>query len=152
MNHTLLGFDYGRLRIGVAVGQTITGQARPLETLRCPNAGQPDWSGVERLLREWAPAALVVGRPCHADGSDSAITAAAERFARQLEGRFGLGVHLVDERLSSVEAEQRLAQSGGNNGGARRGGKSKSIRNSKEAVDMMAACVILETWLADTHP
>jgi len=145
MNHTLLGFDYGRQRIGVAVGQTITGQARPLETLRCPNAGQPDWPGVERLIREWMPAAVVVGRPGHADGSDSPVTAAADRFSRQLEGRFGLTVHRVDERLSSVEAERRLAAAGNRRGG-------KSIRAGKEAVDMMAACVILETWLADTHP
>lgn len=134
---TLLGFDYGRRRIGVAAGQTVTGNARPLETLRCPSEGSPDWPGIERLMHQWQPDAIVVGRPCHADGSANAVTRAAERFARQLEGRFGITVHMVDERLSSMEAEERLTASGG-----------KKARNPKEAVDMMAANIILETWLS----
>lgn len=141
MNLTLLGFDYGTRRIGVAVGQTITGTATPLETLRCPHPGQPDWTAVERLLRDWKPDAVVVGHPRNADDSDSAVTRAAERFARQLHGRFGVPAHLMDERLSSREAENRLKASGG-----------KKARQSREAVDMMAACVILETWLSDYCP
>lgn len=138
---TLLGFDYGRRRIGVAAGQTVTGNARPLETLRCPDDGRPDWGGVERLMQEWKPDAVVVGRPCHADGSENPVTRAAERFARQLRERFGVTVHMVDERLSSMEAEQRLKASGG-----------KKARHSKESVDMMAASIILETWLSGNHP
>ncbi|MEX0730459.1 MAG: Holliday junction resolvase RuvX [Aquisalimonadaceae bacterium] len=139
--NVVMGFDYGRRRVGVAVGQTVTGDARPLETLRCPDEGRPDWAGIERLLREWQPDMVVVGRPSHADGSDSPITVAAERFARQLQGRFGIAVQMVDERLSSVEAEARLAAAEG-----------KRARHAKEAVDMMAASIILETWLSDYHP
>ena len=138
---TLLGFDYGRRRIGVAVGETITGGARPLETLVCPSEGLPDWAGIERLLGEWQPDAVVVGRPEQADGSANAVTRGAERFARQLSGRYDLTVHLVDERLSSREAENRLAERG----------HRPPPRGGDKALDMMAACVILETWLADDH-
>lgn len=137
---TLLGFDYGRRRIGIAVGETITGAARPLTTLDCPAEGRPDWDRIERLISEWQPAAVVVGRPEHADGTSNAVTRGAERFARQLQGRFGLTVHLVDERLSSRAAEERLAETG------RRRNRG---RGPDPAIDMMAACIILETWLAD---
>lgn len=132
---TLLGFDYGRRRIGVAVGSTLTGSAQALETLDCPAEGLPDWAGIERLIGEWQPDGAVVGRPEHADGSASPVTRGAERFARQLHGRYGLPVHLVDERLSSREALQRSS-------GARR------PRKGAEALDRLAAAVILETWLA----
>ncbi len=138
-NATLLGFDYGRRRVGVAVGETITGSARALTTLACPAEGRPDWEGIGRLMTEWQPAAVVVGRPEQADGSANGVTQGAERFARQLHGRFGVPAHLVDERLSSREAAERL-------GGQRRG------RRSDPGLDGMAACVILETWLADHQP
>lgn len=141
MAATLLGFDYGRRRIGVAVGETVTGGARPLTTLDCPSDGQPDWPAIARLLGEWQPDAVVVGRPEHADGTANPVTHGAERFARQLQGRFRLSVHLVDERLSSRAAEERLAD--------QRPGRS---RGSKEAIDRIAACVILETWLAEHAP
>lgn len=136
---TLLGFDYGRRRIGIAVGESVTGGARPLTTLHCAADGKPDWTAVEAVIREWQPAEVVVGRPEHADGTANAVTLGAERFARQLEGRFGLTVHLVDERLSSREAEQRLAARG----------RRRSARGGGDTLDSMAACVILETWLAD---
>ena len=135
---TLLGFDYGRRRIGVAVGETVTGGARPLETLNCPADGKPDWQGIARLIREWRPDTVVVGRPEQADGTPNQVTASAERFARQIEGRFGLTVHLVDERLSSREAEARLSDRG-----------HHRSRGPDPAIDMMAACIILETWLAE---
>ncbi len=134
---TLLGFDFGVRRIGVAVGQTITASARPLTTLNCPQRGVPDWAALDRLLREWQPQALVVGRPTHADGSDNSTTVASDAFARALGDRYRLSVHRVDERLSSHEAETRLAQQG------------TRARQKKGAIDMMAACIILETWLAD---
>ncbi|SEO92916.1 Holliday junction resolvase RuvX [Aquisalimonas asiatica] len=140
---TLLGFDYGRRRIGVAVGETITGAARPLVTLDCPTEGRPDWERIEALIREWQPTAVVVGRPEHADGTGNAVTQGAERFARQLQGRFGLTVHLVDERLSSRAAEERLAETGK---------RRRHGRGPDPAVDSMAACIILETWLADQSP
>lgn len=134
-----LGFDFGLRRIGVAVGETVTGGARPLATLPARD-GQPDWRRLEALIDAWRPAGLVVGVPRHADGADAAVTAPAERFARRLHGRFGLPVHTVDEQLSSHAAEKILAGRG-------RGGHRPA--DGKEQVDRLAAAVILETWLAE---
>ncbi len=130
MPETLLGFDYGTRRIGVAVGQTLTGTARPLTTLPCRN-GKPDWETIGRLIREWQPSRLVVGLPLHMDGTEQPMTDQARRFGRQLEGRYNLPVEWMDERLSSEEAERTL-------GSAR----------DKAAVDAVAAAVILRDWLA----
>lgn len=126
---TLLGFDFGTRRIGVAVGQRITGTARALATLNARD-GQPDWAQVEQLVATWRPDALVVGLPLHLDGTRSDVTAAAERFARRLHGRFRLPVHLQDERLSSFAAEETLS-------GARKRGD----------LDAEAARIILQDWL-----
>ena len=131
-----LGFDFGRLRIGVAVGDAITGSARPLCVL--PTRQQrPDWDAIGRLIAEWRPDRLVVGVPCHADGTANAVTKAALRFSRQLQGRFHLPVATIDERLSSWEAGQRFVQTG-----ARR-------RAENAALDAQAAAVILESWFND---
>ncbi|MCP1675136.1 putative Holliday junction resolvase [Natronocella acetinitrilica] len=134
---TCLGFDYGTQRIGIAIGDTLTGTARPLRTLQCRNPGQVDWPSIAALIDEWRPDALVVGLPCNDDGSPGALAPRTQRFARQLHGRFGLPVHEVNEHLSSVEAEQRLAELG-----------QRRTRDDPGAIDMMAAAVILETWLA----
>lgn len=135
----LLGFDFGLRRIGVAVGETITGRARPLLILSAQD-GRPDWAQIESLLREWQPTALVVGVPRHADGAAGAVTAPAQRFARRLHGRFGLPVHTIDEQLSSHAATDALRTPG-----RRRGGGA-------QAIDAAAAAIILETWLAEpTH-
>ncbi len=136
MARLLLAFDYGRARIGVAVGQELLGQARPLTTLH-NRTGQPDWLAVDRLLREWRPNLLVVGAPRHADGSASDSTTAALGFASELEQRSGLRVILVDERLSSHEAEQRLRAAG------------IDPRRAKGEVDRVAAALILETWFSE---
>lgn len=135
---TVLGFDYGNTRIGVAVGQTITRTASPLPTLPAQH-GQPDWNRIAALVAQWQVVALVVGLPANMDGTASEMTAAARRFARQLEGRFALPVHLIDERLSSRAAEERLADSN----------LSKKRRHDKGSVDAFAAQIILETWLND---
>ncbi len=128
--HTLLGFDYGEQRIGVAVGQGVTRTATALCTLKTHD-GKPDWAGISALVEEWQPAALVVGLPRHADGSDSAISRAVRRFAHQLEGRYRLPVHLVDESLSS-QAAAALQQAG---------------HQDKAGLDAMAARIILQDWL-----
>ncbi|MFA5529403.1 MAG: Holliday junction resolvase RuvX [Thiohalomonadaceae bacterium] len=133
---TLLGFDFGTRRIGVAVGQTVTRSARPLCTLHSRNGGV-DWPAVSRLLEEWQPEALVVGLPVHMDGSAHDLTAAARRFGNRLAGRYNLRVFFVDERLSSDEAERLLAAAG-------RSG-------DKAAVDRVAAQLILQAWL-DQQP
>lgn len=127
---TVLGFDYGRARLGVAVGQDLTASARPLATV---NTG--DWNRIEQLIGEWRPALLVVGVARHADGSASDATTAALAFAEMLEQRSELPVHTIDERLSSHEAEQRLREAGGD------------PRRDKAAVDRWAAALILESWL-----
>jgi putative Holliday junction resolvase len=132
----LLGFDYGTKQIGVAVGQAITGQARELCILKAQN-GVPDWQKVEALLREWQPDAIVVGLPLHMDGSPSAMSERAEKFARRLNGRFNVPVHMQDERLTTFEAKgQRLSQ----------GGQQGSYRDNP--VDALAAALLLESWLA----
>jgi putative Holliday junction resolvase len=131
---TLLGFDFGPRKIGVAVGQTITGSATPLTTLRSLR-DRPDWERIERLVREWRPSAAVVGLPYNMDDTETEVAPRARRFARQLEGRFGLEVHLVDERLTSIEARRQL-------------GKGAP---SREVVDAMAAKLILETWLCEQY-
>ncbi len=128
---TLLGFDYGTRKIGVAVGQAVTGTATPLTTLR-PVKNRPDWAAIARLVEEWQPDALVVGLPFEMDGSPAEVHDRALRFARQLEGRFRLPVHLADERLTSREAWSRL------------GGRAMKDLGR---VDAMAAKLILETWL-----
>ena len=129
---TLLGFDYGTAKIGVAVGQTLTGTATPLETLRAVR-NKPDWQNIERLIETWQPEALVVGLPFQMDDKESEIADRAKRFSRQLSGRFGLQVHLVDERLTSREA---CNQAG------------KHVKRI-EQLDAIAATLILETWLSD---
>lgn len=130
-----LGFDFGRARIGVAVGDAITGAARPLRTL--PTRQQrPDWDAIARLIAEWRPDVLVIGAPRHADDTANAITEAALRFSRQLHGRFHLPVAIIDERLSSWEAEQRHFESA----------PADRRRNRDPALDAQAAAVILESW------
>ncbi len=131
---TLLGFDFGPRKIGVAVGQTITGSASPLTTIRSRDE-RPDWQRIERLVRDWRPSAVVVGLPFHMDDTEAQIAPRARRFARQLAGRFGLEVHLVDERLTSIEARRQLGKEA----------------DSRRLVDAVAAKLILETWLCEQH-
>jgi putative Holliday junction resolvase len=130
----VLGFDYGERRIGIATGQTITRSATPLITLNAINH-QPDWAGIQQLIEEWKPDVLVVGIPSHLDGTASELTARAERFSRQLHGRFNLPVHCVNENLTSFEAEHYLQQN------------KKIGQHNKQEIDRMAAAIIVQTWL-----
>ena len=104
---TLLAFDFGMTHIGVAVGQTITSTATPLREVRARH-GVPDWPAIEQCLAEWRPTLLLVGLPLNMDDTDNHITTRARRFARQLHGRSTLPTLLVDERLTSVAARERL--------------------------------------------
>lgn len=134
-SRTLLGFDYGSRKIGVAVGQELTGSSTPLTTLR-HGGGEPDWDAIARLIAEWRPAALVVGVPLNMDGSEQPMTAAARRFARRLSGRYGLPVFEADERLSSRAASDLMHET--ESGRARR----------RLGVDEVAAHVILQTFFS----
>lgn len=104
---TLLAFDFGEKKIGIAIGNTLTRQARPLEIIfsetRAARFGR-----IGQLLQEWQPQRAVVGLPLTLDGQEQPASARARRFANQLHGHFGLAVELVDERSSSMEAQQLL--------------------------------------------
>lgn len=128
IHNTLLCFDYGTKRIGVAVGQSLTGTASPLDIVRVYN-NKPDWQAIEKIIESWKPDAIVVGIPLQMNNEEQDMTLAADKFARQLEGRFHLPVYGVDERLSTFEAEQRT--------------------NKKHSIDDVAAQAILETWFAE---
>jgi putative Holliday junction resolvase len=137
---SVLAFDFGLQRIGVAVGETELGTAHPLPVLAA--ASQPGrMTAIERLIKEWKPALLVVGRPLGEDGAPHEMTRRAERFARQLNGRFRLPVELVDESFSSVEAESRVRAVYG----ARRG---VALARGK-ALDSQAAQLVLEQYFND---
>jgi len=125
---TLICFDYGEKRLGVAVGQTLTATATPLETIPVHNK-KPDWNRISKIIQQWRPAALVVGLPLNMDGTRQKLTDLADGFARQLEARYRLPVHMADERLSTYEAKNRL----------------QDLRN----LDPVAAQVILESWLLE---
>jgi len=134
----ILAFDFGRRRIGVACGDTVSRTAAPLGGIPVGSAGLP-WDALDSLMREWQPAVVVVGLPYNVDGSESGAAGAVRGFADGLAGRYALRVRLVDERYSSLEAERRLT-------GARKSGARKR-RVSKSDIDAVAACVILERWL-----
>jgi len=136
---TLLGFDVGARRIGVAVGNTVSGSARELGVLDVFATG-PDWARLDRWIREWRPDALVVGDPATLDGGDQPARQRARGFARAVGKRYGLPVEQVDERRSSVEAAQRFAA--GRAAGARK-------RHQADQLDALAAVVILERWLTE---
>ena len=102
MTQTYLCFDFGTRRVGVAVGNTLLGQATPLKTVAAD--GEARFAALQALIQEWQPAALVVGVPFHPDGAAHDNTQRARRFGRQLQGRFKLPVHEVDERYTTTEA------------------------------------------------
>ena len=137
MSGTLLAFDFGTKSIGVAIGQRITGTARPLTAIKAQN-GTPDWNLIERLLKEWQPEVVIVGLPLNMDGTEQELTARARKFANRLHGRFGVRVEMQDERLSTVEARADLFERGG----------FRALQ--KGQVDSQSAVIILEDWF-DTH-
>ncbi|WP_312386297.1 Holliday junction resolvase RuvX [Atlantibacter hermannii] len=133
MSGTLLAFDFGTKSIGVAIGQRITGTARPLTAIKA-NDGTPDWTQFEKLLKEWQPELVVVGLPLNMDGTNQALTDRARKFANRLHGRFGVKVELQDERLSTVEARAGLFERGG----------FRAL--NKGSVDSASAVIILESY------
>jgi putative holliday junction resolvase len=132
----LLAFDYGTRRIGVASGDTLTRTARPLQTFE--HSGQLPWAQFERLIREFRPARLVVGLPCNMDGTPTTLTETTRQFANELQARYGIRTVMVDERLSSREAEGNLREA--------RAAGLKSRRLTRGDIDMAAAKILLERW------
>lgn len=138
---TVLGFDVGARRIGVAVGSGFGLGARALAVVDVHD-DQIDWKAVEKLHREWRPAGFIVGDPMTLDGGDQPIRVRARAFAQELRTRFGVPVAMMDERNSSQEAAQRFAAD-------RADGRRK--RRDAELLDAVAAAVIVERWLAAPH-
>jgi putative Holliday junction resolvase len=136
----VVAFDYGRRRIGVACGDTVSRNAAALKTVPAGRKG-PRWELIASMLRAWEPDLAVVGLPYNVDDSDNDMTAAARGFAAELARRFKLEVVMVDERYSSLEAEARLQT-------ARESGLRRR-RVAKSDVDAAAACVILERWFSE---
>jgi putative Holliday junction resolvase len=130
---TVLAFDFGEKRIGVAVGETARESAHPLEVIAAED-NKSRFAAIERLVAEWQPRVLVVGLPAHPDGTEHEVTRLARRFAHRLQGRYGLPVALVDERYTTVAAESGLRERG--IGGA----------GLKKALDAAAAAEILRSY------
>ncbi|HUS24962.1 MAG TPA: Holliday junction resolvase RuvX [Candidatus Binatia bacterium] len=131
----LVAFDFGKKRIGVSVGDTLTRSARALPALA------NDWTAVERAVREWGPDAFVVGLPLGRDGDEQPITREARAFAQRLHESFARPVHLVDERYTSLAAASQLREA--RNSGA----MTRRVRKGDE--DSAAAQLILEQWLRE---
>ncbi len=129
---TVLAFDFGEKRIGVAVGEWQLRQAHPLTTVHS-EANAARFSAIAALIQEWQPSSLVVGRPLTLDGTAHAMTARCMRFANQLRGRFGLSVDYAEERLSSVDAQDRLRSAGHDH------------RSARKHLDAVAAQLILQS-------
>ncbi len=131
---SILAFDFGTKRIGIAVGERATRIAHPLATIS-KNNGDARFAAIKALIDEWKPYRLVVGLPLHADGSPHETTARAQRFARQLEGRFGIPVTLFDERFTTQAAATALVE-----------GRVR-VRQRKAVRDRVAAQLILQAYL-----
>lgn len=134
-----LAFDFGLQRIGVAVGESLVGSARGLCTISAAD-NTSRFNSIEKLIREWQPVRMVVGLPLASDGSEHDMTARCRRFANQLHGRFALPVDLVDERYTSVEAEDELRQRG------------MAWKKRKPLLDAGAARIILQSYFDAIAP
>lgn len=130
---TVLAFDFGERRIGVAVGDTVVGIAYPLTTIDAADR-QRRFAAIAALIEEWRPTQLVVGLPAHLDGTEHELSRLARKFARELSTRSGLPVEFIDERLTSVAAEASLTAAG------------VAPRKRKLRVDQVAAQEILQDY------
>ena len=133
INGTVLAFDFGEKRIGVAVGESLLKLAHPLITIDT-EINEARFAQIQALINEWQPAMLVVGLPMHENGEAHAMTKLCTRFAQRLEGRFSLPVALVDERFTSAEASQNLKAAGVHG------------RQQKVMIDQVAAQTILQSY------
>lgn len=132
--NTVLGFDFGKKSIGVAIGQVVTGTAQPLSALSAKD-GIPDWDQIAAIYQEWLPDRVVVGLPLNMDGTKQDMTFSAKKFANRLHNKFKIPVETMDERLTTVDAKAKLFELGG----------FKKLQKGK--IDSVSACLIVENWL-----
>ena len=135
---TVLAFDFGEKRIGVATGETLLGSAHPLTVIRA-ESNDDRFAAIGKLIAEWQPVQLVVGLPTHADGTPHETTRLAQKFAERLQRRYHLPVAFADERLTSVDAAARLRETG------------RDSRSARPLLDAVAAQLILQTWFESPH-
>ena len=130
---TLIGFDFGKKYIGVAVGQEFTGNASPLGSIKASD-GIPNWDDLAKYIKEWLPDIIVVGLPLNMDGSEQQLTLDAKKFGKRINGRFGINVEFQDERLTTADAKEQLFAQGG-------------YRNlKKDNIDAQSAALIIESY------
>jgi putative Holliday junction resolvase len=132
-----IGFDYGQKFIGVAVGSTHSRQAQPIATLRVSASKLPDWNEIAKIIGEWRPHGLVIGLPLNMDGTDQPMTRAARAFGDRLRERYNLPIHMVDERLTTRAAKDRLYAAG------------VAGTRQKRHLDKLAAQAILQAFLEE---
>lgn len=136
---TLLGFDYGQRRIGVALGNSLTGTTRPLETIHRKPGSKAYWDRIDELVEQWQPGLFVLGWPEHEDTPQQLFNE-IKKFSNRLKHRYRLDVQLVNEAYSSADANERLKSQ-------RQSGRTQAIQ--KQELDQLAASIILESWLND---
>jgi len=130
---TVIGFDFGKKYIGVAVGQELTGSATPLGSIKAKE-GIPNWDSLGAYLKEWQPEIIIIGLPFNMDGSEQQLTLDAKKFGNRVAGRFGVKVEFQDERLTTADAKERLFAQGG-------------YRNlKKDNIDAESAALIIESF------
>lgn len=135
---TIIGFDFGKKFIGVAVGQEVTGNASPLGSIKA-NDGIPHWDTLARYLEEWQPDFIIVGLPLNMDGSEQQLTKDARKFGNRIAGRFGIKVEFQDERLTTADAKAQLFSRGG----------FKNLK--KDNIDAESARLIIESYLEQSY-
>lgn len=135
---TVIGFDFGKKYIGVAVGQEMTGSASPLGSIKA-NDGIPNWDSLAKYLKEWQPDLIVVGLPLNMDGSEQQLTLDAKKFGSRIVGRFGLKVEFQDERLTTADAKEQLFSRGG----------YKNLK--KDNIDAESARLIIESFFEQSY-
>jgi len=135
---TVIGFDFGKKYIGVAVGQEMTGSASPLGSIKA-NDGIPNWDSLANYLKEWQPDFIIVGLPLNMDGSEQQLTLDAKKFGQRIAGRFGLKVEFQDERLTTADAKEQLFSRGG----------YKNLK--KDNIDAESARLIIESFFEQSY-
>jgi len=135
---TVIGFDFGKKYIGIAVGQEITGSATPLGSIKA-NDGIPHWDNLSQYLKEWQPDYIVVGLPLNMDGTEQQLTLDAKKFGKRVFGKFGIKVEYQDERLTTADAKEQLFARGG----------FKNLK--KDNIDAESAKLIIESYFESLY-